>query len=62
MRITDSDGNILWSPVSNTVTVGTGSPSAYAQKVVDDGASHLWRLGEPSGATSSTAPASTTPR
>jgi PKD repeat protein len=49
VRISDPDGNILWSPVSNTVTVGTGSPSAYAQKVIDDGASHLWRLGEPSG-------------
>jgi PKD repeat protein len=49
VRITDPDGNILWSPVSNTVTVGSGSPSAYAQKVVDDGASHLWRLGESSG-------------
>ncbi|SDP38037.1 PKD repeat-containing protein [Pedococcus dokdonensis] len=49
VRITDSDGNILWSPVSNTVTVGSGSPSAYAQTVIDDGASHLWRLGEGSG-------------
>ncbi|WP_235529248.1 PKD domain-containing protein [Phycicoccus sp. Root101] len=49
VRITDPDGNILWSPVSNTVTVGSGSPSAYAQKVLDDGANHLWRLGEPSG-------------
>ncbi|WP_460966865.1 PKD domain-containing protein [Pedococcus soli] len=49
VRVTDPDGNILWSPVSNTVTVGSGSPSAYAQKVLDDGANHLWRLGEPSG-------------
>jgi PKD repeat protein len=49
VRITDPDGNILWSPVSNTVTVGTGSPSAYAETVIDDGATHLWRLGEPSG-------------
>ncbi|WP_200961305.1 LamG domain-containing protein [Phycicoccus sp. Soil802] len=49
VRITDPDGNLLWSPVSNTVTVGSGSPSPYAQKVIDDGASHLWRLGEPSG-------------
>ena len=38
VRITDPDGNFLWSPVSNTVTVGSGSPSAYAQKVIDDGA------------------------
>jgi PKD repeat protein len=49
VRITDSAGNILWSPVSATVTVGTGSPSAYAASVRGDGAEHLWRLGEPSG-------------
>ncbi|WP_377644478.1 PKD domain-containing protein [Oryzobacter terrae] len=51
VRITDSSGNILWSPVSNTVTVGTGAASAYATSVRDDGAEHLWRLGESSGAT-----------
>ncbi|MFZ1286058.1 MAG: LamG-like jellyroll fold domain-containing protein [Candidatus Phosphoribacter sp.] len=50
IRITDASGNILWSPTSNTVTVGTGSPSAYATSVRDDGAEHLWRLGESSGA------------
>ena len=49
VRITDPAGNVLWSPVSPTVTVGTGSPSAYAQSVRDDGAEHLWRLGEGSG-------------
>ena len=49
VRITDPNGNILWSPVSNTVTVGTGSASAYADAVRADGAEHLWRLGEPSG-------------
>ena len=49
VRITDSAGNILWSPVSNTVTVGNGSASAYADAVRADGAEHLWRLGEPSG-------------
>ncbi|WP_457254534.1 PKD domain-containing protein [Pedococcus sp. P5_B7] len=50
VRITDADGNILWSPVSNTVTVpATGATSAYAQKVIDDGAQHLWRLGDSSG-------------
>jgi PKD repeat protein len=51
VRITDSSGNILWSPVSNTVTVGTGASSAYATSVREDGAEHLWRLGESSGAT-----------
>ena len=49
VRITDSSGNVLWSPVSNTVTVGTGAPSAYAAAVASDGAEHHWRLGEPSG-------------
>src|SRR5918993_743403 len=51
VRITDAAGNVLWSPVSPTVTVGTGAPSAYAASVRDDGAEHLWRLGESSGAT-----------
>jgi PKD repeat protein len=51
VRITDGSGNVLWSPISNTVTVGTGAPSAYAAGVVADGAAHLWRLGEPSGTT-----------
>jgi PKD repeat protein len=49
VRITDSTGNVLWSPVSNNVTIGNGSPSAYADAVRADGAEHLWRLGEPSG-------------
>ena len=49
VRITDPNGNTLLSPLSNTVTVGTGSPSAYADAVRADGAQHLWRLGEPSG-------------
>ncbi len=49
VKITDPSGNILWSPVSNNVTIGTGSPSAYADAVRADGAQHLWRLGEPSG-------------
>ncbi len=49
VRITDPSGNILWSPVSNNVTIGTGSPSAYADTVRADGAEHLWRLGESSG-------------
>jgi PKD repeat protein len=51
VRITDPDGNVQWSPKSNVVTVGTGAASAYADLVTRDGAAHLWRLGEPSGAT-----------
>ncbi|GAA2737171.1 PKD domain-containing protein [Pedococcus aerophilus] len=50
VRITDPDGNILWSPVSNTVTIGAGAPSAYESQVLADGAEHFWRLGEPTGA------------
>ncbi len=30
VRITDPNGNTLWSPISNTVTIASGSPSAYA--------------------------------
>ena len=51
VRITDPDGNIQWSPVSNTVTVGTGAQSAYSASVTGDGAQHFWRIGEPSGST-----------
>ena len=38
-------------PGSNVVTVSSGSQSQYAQDVAADGASHFWRLGEPSGPT-----------
>ena len=51
VRITDSNGNMLWSPVSNTVTVGNGVAERLRRAVVADGAEHLWRLGEPSGNT-----------
>jgi PKD repeat protein len=45
----DADGNTAASdPVS--VTVSAGSPSAYAQRVLDDGAGLYWRLDESSGA------------
>ncbi|MFT3970694.1 MAG: PKD domain-containing protein [Micropruina sp.] len=51
VKITDANGNSLWSLKSNTVTVGSAAPSPYANLVRDDGAQHLWRLGESSGAT-----------
>ena len=50
VRITDEFGNELLSPVSNTVTV-TSSVGAYGSRVVQDGASSYWRLGETSGST-----------
>ena len=49
IRITDPFGNELLSPVSNTVTVGSATLSAYAAQVGSNGADHYWRLGEPSG-------------
>ena len=51
IRISDPFGNTQWSPKSNTVTISSGSQSAYAQDVAGDGAAHYWRLGEPSGTT-----------
>lgn len=53
VRITDPHGNTLWSPVSNTVTVTSGTQSPYAARVTADGAEHFWRIGEPSGTSGS---------
>ena len=42
----------LWSPVSNTVTVGNGSPQRLrSRRSATTAPTHLWRLGEPSGST-----------
>ncbi len=49
VRAKDSDGNIQWSAWSPYITVSGAAPSAYAGAVRSGGASHLWRLGEPSG-------------
>jgi Concanavalin A-like lectin/glucanases superfamily/PKD domain len=51
VRATDPLGNSITSPVSNTVTVGSQSPSSYATTVLGDGATSYWRLGETSGTT-----------
>jgi PKD repeat protein len=51
VRIADPFGNVQWSPKSNAVTISSGSQSQYAKDVAADGASHYWRLGEPSGTT-----------
>ncbi len=48
--VTDPFGNSqMGSTVS--VTIGSGTVSAYAQDVLNDGASNYWRLGEASGST-----------
>jgi len=44
----DPYGN-LYNSGSATVTVGSNTPSRYAQDVAADGASHFWRFGETSG-------------
>jgi hypothetical protein len=49
VKVTDPEGNSILSPASSPVTAGTVTPSPYADKVVSDGATDLWRLGEPSG-------------
>jgi len=48
VRVRDPFGNTQSSP-STSVTVSGTPLSAYAQRVVDDGATDLWRLGETSG-------------
>lgn len=52
VRVTDGDGNALWSVKTPAVTVASTSPPAarYARAVAADGAAHHWRLGEPLGA------------
>ena len=52
LQTADPFGNSLTTPASSAVTVSSAQPSAYAQEVLDDGASSYWRLGETSGSTS----------
>ncbi|WP_295817683.1 PKD domain-containing protein [uncultured Microbacterium sp.] len=51
VRAKDADGNIQWSAWSPWITVSDAATSAYRAAVRAGGASHYWRLGEPSGAT-----------
>ncbi|GCD20441.1 hypothetical protein CTKZ_20030 [Cellulomonas algicola] len=51
VRVSDPYGNTVTSPSVQVVADGTGPVSPYAQTVMTDGASHYWRLGEPSGTT-----------
>lgn len=47
----DPDGNTAYSQ-SVTVAITSTPPSAYAQRVLDDGAGLYWRLDEPTGTSS----------
>lgn len=49
--VTDPSGNKVTSASSTAVTVSGAARSAYATRVLADGARSYWRLGEPSGAT-----------
>ncbi len=49
--VTDPSGNTVTS-ASSTATVSSAARSAYAKRVLADGAGSYWRLGEPSGTTS----------
>ncbi|AEE47156.1 PKD domain-containing protein [Cellulomonas fimi] len=51
VRVSDPFGNTVTSPSVTATANGSGAVSAYAQTVMADGASHLWRLGESSGTT-----------
>lgn len=50
LTVTDPSGNVKRSEWVG-VTVSTAARSDYADTVVQDGAEHLWRLGEPAGTT-----------
>lgn len=50
LTVTDPSGNVKRSEWVD-VTVSTAARSDYADTVVQDGAEHLWRLGEPAGTT-----------
>jgi len=50
LTATDPSGNVKRSEWL-TIEVSDAAPSDYATTVVQDGATHLWRLGEPQGST-----------
>ncbi|WP_420120736.1 PKD domain-containing protein [Nakamurella sp.] len=45
----DPDGNEVQGDLASVTVAGAGVPATYAQKVISDGASLLYRLGEPAG-------------
>ncbi len=52
LQTVDPFNNKFTTPASSAVTVSSTQLSAYAQDVLNDGASSYWRLGETSGSTS----------
>ncbi|ROP42993.1 PKD domain-containing protein [Pseudokineococcus lusitanus] len=52
VRVSDPDGNTMVSATTTATAPGsTATPSPYADAVLADGATSLWRLGEASGPT-----------
>ncbi len=51
VRVNDGDGNVAWGDNVSVAVAATGSPSAYSDLVMKDGATLHWRLGEPAGTT-----------
>jgi PKD repeat protein len=51
VTVTDPFGNTVQSPTVAAVVDGTANLGAYASRVLADGASHYWRLGESAGPT-----------
>jgi len=49
IRARDASGNYQFSAWSSYITVSSATPSTYAGVVRGDGATHLWRLTEPTG-------------
>lgn len=46
VRVADPFGNTVTSAPATVTADGTGAVGAYARRVMEDGASHYWRLGE----------------
>ena len=51
VRVTDSTGNAVTSPRSDSVKVASATADPYESRVLADGASSFWTLGEASGTT-----------
>jgi PKD repeat protein len=49
VRVKDPEGNNYIGSRSDAVVVSSSAPSAYAQKIIADGATNYWPLNEPSG-------------
>jgi PKD repeat protein len=51
IRVHDDFNNTGYGPTTSFTVPTSGITSSYANSVIGDGATHLWRLGEPSGTT-----------